>query len=459
VSIEAHQESASRPTVRSVAIAIGIAAACTALWSLCWAIWPETFPSLFRVEYTYGRALRNYEQNLRDFPWLLACLAVALGAIATAVWRFDGRRGTSLAASSFSSWLTWPALAGMLGLAGWTSHHSWVFWNRPTWDGYAKFGEAIHRALVGADQVAFAELGRFAASYMHSPSPLTPAVIGVLRFAVDDPIVCLQWISWVSTGVSMLLVMRLSARIAPDLPAWFAGALFVGNAAIVRGSFFIQLDAASAAMALVYLWCWERSSRSLRATDGVLLTLCATLALFQKTTMFPLLAVPVIVEGVAQWRSGSWNIQKLVATLAPSVVAVLLFATYLYSLDLGSNWGRQVEVMGTGWNVLDYSMQRFVFSTAFLLGAFLPFAAVGARQLSGMRLGMLVYSGLFLLGIVVTGGPFWSRYYAHIVGPCLIAATPALGQLARLPGSLSVGLVYLGACVAVSYAMLYWQIF
>ena len=59
----------------------------------------------------------------------------------------------------------------------------------------------------------------------------------------------------------------------------------------------------------------------------------------------------------------------------------------------------------------------------------------------------------------MTGGPFWSRYYANIVGPVLIAATPALGQLARLPGALLAGVVYLGATVGVGYAMLYWQIF
>jgi hypothetical protein len=70
-----------------------------------------------------------------------------------------------------------------------------------------------------------------------------------------------------------------------------------------------------------------------------------------------------------------------------------------------------------------------------------------------------VFPGLFLLGIALTGGPFWSHYYSHIVGPCLIAATPALGQLARLPGSLSAGVVYLGATAVVGYVMLYWQIF
>lgn len=453
------QEPVSQPIARSIGIAIGAAAALVALWGACWAIWPDFFSSLFRVEYTYDRALRNYQQNLRDFPRLLACLAAALGAVATVAWRFEGREGTSLVASSIPRWQTWPALAGMLGLAGWTSHHSWVFWNRPTWDGYTKFGEAIHRALVGADQAAFAELGRFAAGYMHSPSPLTPTAIGVLRFAVDDPVLCLQLINWFSTAVSLLMVIRLSARLAPDLPAWFVGALFLGNAAIVRGSFFIQLDAASAALALVYLWCWERWWRSSRASDAVLLTLCATLALFQKTTLFPLLAVPVIVELVEQWRSGNWNKRRIGATLAPSAIALVLFGTYLSVLDLENNWGRQVEVMGTGWNVLDYSVQRFMFATAFLLGAFLPFAAASARQLAGLRLGALVFSSLFLLGITLAGGPFWSRYYAHIVGPCLIAAAPALGQLARLPGSLSVGLVYLGATVVTGYAMLYWQIF
>ncbi len=447
------------PIARSIGLAIGIAAACIALWGLCWAMFPDFFSSLFRVEYSYDRAQRNFEQNLRDFPRLLAWLAAALGAVATVVWRFEGREGASLAASSFSRWLTWPALAAMLGVAAWTSHHSWVFWNRPTWDGYSKFGEAIHRALVGADQAAFAELGHFVARYMHSPSPLTPAAIGLLRFAVDDPVLCLQLINGFATAVSALLVVRLSARIAPDLPAWFVGALFLGNAAIVRGSFFIQLDAASAALALVYLWRWERWSKSLRVRDAAVLALCATLALFQKTTLFPLLAVPLIVELVDQRRSGNWNSRRLAATLAPSVFGLILFGAYVFALDLGNNWERQVEVMGKGWNVLDYSVQRFVFATAFMLGAFLPFAGVGARQLGGLRLGVLVFAALFLLGITLTGGPFWSRYYAHIVGPCLIAATPALGQLARLPGSLSVGLVYLCATVAVGYAMLYWQIF
>jgi hypothetical protein len=457
--MEPHSEAVSQPAARSIGLAIGVVAAFVAVGALCWAIWPEFFASLFRVEYTYNRALRNYEQNLHDFPRLLVCLAAALAAVATAVWRFEGRDGASLAASSFPRWLTWAGLAGMLGLAGWTSHHSWVFWNRPTWDGYTEFGEAIHRALVTADQSAFAELGHFVSGYLHSPSPLTPAAIGVLRFAVDDPVLCLQLINCLATWVSLLLVVRLSARLTPDLPAWFVGALFLVNAATIRGSFFIQLDAASAAFALVYLWRWERWSNSSRALDAALLAFCATLVLFQKTTLFPLLAVPVIVEFVGQWRNGDWNGRRLAASLGPSAAALVLFGSYLWALDLGNNLGRQVEVMGAGWNVLDYSVQRFVFGIAFLLGAFLPFAAVGARQLGGLRLGVLLYSGLFLLGIVVTGGPFWSRYYAHIVGPVLIAATPALGQIARLPGSLSLGLVYLGATAVVGYAMLYWQIF
>ncbi|MFP8879457.1 MAG: hypothetical protein VCE43_08350 [Myxococcota bacterium] len=457
--MEVHTEPVLQPRARWIGLVIGVAALCVGLWSLSWAVWPDFFVSLFRVEYSYDRALRNYEQNLRDFPRLLAWLSAALGAVAVAACPFEGRDGASLAAASLPRWLTWPALTGLLGLAGWISHHSWVFWNRPTWDGYTKFGEAIHRALVGADQAAFAELGRFVAGYMHSPSPLTPTAIGLLRFAVDDPILCLQLISWLATGVSLILVVRLSARLAPELPAWFVGALFLVNAAIVRSSFFIQLDAASAALALVYLWRWERWSESSSARDLVALVLCATLVLFQKTTLFPLIAVPVIVELVGQWRGRNWNGQRLAAAFAPSAFALVLFGAYVFALDLGSNWARQVAVMGTGWNVLDYSVQRFVFAAVFLLGAFLPFAAVGARQLRGLRLGMLVFSGLFLLGIALTGGPFWSRYYSHIVGPCLIAATPALGQLARLPGSLSAGVVYLGATAVVGYVMLYWQIF
>ncbi len=448
---------------RSIALVIGTAAVAVGLWGLCWVVWPDFFVSLFRVEYSYDRALRNYEQNLRDFPKLLACLALALAAIGTAVWRFAARNGPSLAESAFPRWLTTSALAVLLGLAGWVSHNSWVFWNRPTWDGYSKFGEAIHRALDGAvsgsGPAAFAELGRFVAGYMHSPSPLTPAAIGLLRFAVDDPILCLQLINWFATAVSLLLVIRVSSRLAPDLPAWFVGAMFLTNAAIIRSSFFIQLDASSAALVLVYLWRWERWLRESSKWNLVVLALCATLALFQKTTLFPVIAVPVIVELVRQWKSRDWNLQQLTVSIAPSALAVVLFVSYLFTLDLQGNWGRQVEVMGTGWNVLDFSLQRFVFSGAFLLGAFLPFAAVGVREIGGVRLGMLAYCGLFLLGIALTGGPFWSRYYSHIVGPCLIAATPALGRLALLPGSLSVGAVYLAATAGVGYAMLYWQIF
>jgi hypothetical protein len=127
VSTEAPTTSVSPHRARSFGLAIGMAAAAAGLWGLCWAIWPDFFSSLFRVEYTYNRALRNYEGNLRDFPWLLGWLSAALGALAAAVWRFEGRGGASLSNSWLPRWLTWPAVVGMLGVAGWTSHQSWVF--------------------------------------------------------------------------------------------------------------------------------------------------------------------------------------------------------------------------------------------------------------------------------------------------------------------------------------------
>lgn len=77
----------------------------------------------------------------------------------------------------------------------------------------------------------------------------------------------------------------------------------------------------------------------------------------------------------------------------------------------------------------------------------------------GPRLGAFGFVVLFLASIAVVGGPFWSRYYAHVVGPWLVAAAPALGRLAIRDGSLAFSIVYLAATASVSYAMLTWMIF
>jgi hypothetical protein len=453
---------AARRGARAGALALLAAAAATAALAAWWAASPAPFVAHFRVDYAYPLALQNHLRNLRDLPKLLAWVALALAALGAALLRARRRGGPALASLARRAPAGWGAaalaLAVLLAVDVWLSQREWTYWGRPIWDDYPRYGEAFHRLFVGHDAAALARFRSFAAGYLHAPSPLTPAALGLLRFAVPDAVACMQLTSLLATAISLLLLLRLSQRIAPALPTWFPGVLFLGNAATIRNSFFVQLDAASSCVALLFLWRWERWLARRRARDAAWLCVCAILAVLQKTTLFPLLVLPPLVAAIGWWRSETGLREVARMALVTLAAPLAVFAAWLGGLGLLGNFRGQVDAMGTGWNVLDHSLGRFAFATGFLLGPVLPFALASPRRIDPLRLGMLLFAALFLGGIAVTGGPFWSRYYSHILAPCLLAAAPGFERAGALPGSRDVLLVYLAGTAAVGYAMMAWHI-
>jgi len=452
------------PMPRWIAVVLLVLGGLAALFAVAWVIAPEAFAGLFRVEYGYARANRNFARNLGDFPKLLACLAAVLIALGVATRR-NARAPAFLSAAGtrpgpLPGWFGWSLVVGLFGVAAALSHRSWVYWNRPRWDGYSRFADAFYHLFAQPGAAGAEQFRAFLGEYLHAASPLTPALAGLLRFAVPDPVLCLQLLNALATAASVALVAHLGRRLAPSLPAWLVAALLLTNAAVIRNSWFVQLDAASSAVALVFFWRLSHWLETGSSRDAAWTCLCATLGLFQKTTLLPLLAIPTAVTLYRQWGARRLRLGALVRVAAWSAaVPLALFAAYVVPLELVDNVGRQVEVMGVGWNVADHSWQRFGFGAAFLLGPYLPFLAFGWSRSSALRFGLVSFALLFLLGIAVTGGPFWSRYYSHIAGPCLLAAAPALARFATLPGSRAAVLLYLGGCAAVSYTMMALELF
>jgi hypothetical protein len=236
--------------------------------------------------------------------------------------------------------------------------------------------------------------------------------------------------------------------------------LFLVNAATVRNAAFVQLDAICGFFVVWFFWVWTQWLVSPTRRGWLLLIACLTLGIFQKTTLFPLLAIPTLTAALARPRGVGVPWRRVVGIAAASVLPpVALFGGFLWWLGVTGNFGEQVHLMGTGWNELDFSFPRFVFATGFLLGPYLPLACRNQRLREPMFLGLALFVGLFFLSLVAVRGPFWSRYYSLVVAPTLLLALPFLARAAVSSPWRVLLPVYVIAVAAVHYAMMAWHIF
>lgn len=452
-----HTDAARRITQAAICLALALG---TATLAAVWRAWPAWFAEALAVPYPFQTFLTNYQRALADFPSLLAVVAAALLVLAAALW-WSARREDGVAAPlALPRWGEALLVAALLGVAWWLSYRHWVYWGKPHWDDYWFFGRIFHEVWAQPGGKMIFQLQRFLHEYPHSPSPLTPLVIGFLMFLHDNPLRWLQVLSLSATVGSLLVLRTLSRRLTPTLPVWLLGALFLTNAATMRNSFFIQLDAISSFFVVAFygVWLWWRDEPSQNRLT--VLTVFLLAAVFQKTTLFPLLAIPTLVAVYDAWRARRvpW-LDLLQTAAATALLPAAVFGAYLLALGVGGNFGTQLELMGTGWNELDFSVTRFVFATTFLLVPYLPLVLANRRWPEPETIALALFPLLFFASIVAVRGPFWSRYYSHAVGPWLLLAAPALARLAQSRAARPALVAYVGGVAAVQIAMLWLHVF
>jgi hypothetical protein len=443
------------------ALACLFAALLLAILAVVWASRPDWFLTQLQVPYPIQQILDDHVHIIKDFPVLLFVLAAVLALMAFSFW-LSARYALRTPDGPYavvSPLVTHVFLTGLLLIGAWLSYRNWLHWQEPLWDDYCYFGELLHYSLRGEAE-SVATLPGFMAQYPHSPSPLTPVLISLLMFLCPSSALCLQGLSLAATAGSVLALKSLAARLVPSTPFWPLGMLFLTNAATMRNSLFPQLDAINCFFILCFfwLWMWWREQRTTGRTLALLGLLA--LAVFQKTTLFPLLAVPTLVEVVETIQSRVVGWKRLGVTIAVTAVfPAILFGAYLLTLNMTRNFGWQVELMGTGWNILDFSPQRFLFATSFLIGPYLPLVFRNRFIKEPFYMGVALFVILFFASLFAVRGPFWSRYYSHVVGPCLLLALPRLSQM-LVTGMWRVPLpAYLFGVAAVQYAMLWRHIF
>jgi len=302
-------------------------------------------------------------------------------------------------------------------------------------------------------------LWRFIGEYPHAPSPLTPVLIALGLFVVRNAATVLMALNLAATAGSLWLLRAIVRRVSPATIFWPLGVLFLAHGATARNCLFIQLDAINGFFVLLFfhLWLsWREKPSSDRLTA---MAVAVVLGVFQKTTLFPLMAVPTLVELVESWRARRWDVKRLATVaLATAVVPAALFAFYILQLEVGRNFQTQVELMGAGWNMLDFSLKRFVYATVLLLVPTLPLVALNRDWHRPPYAAFVLYILLFFGSIVAVRGPFWGRYYSHVLGAWLLLAAPGL---ARIEGEKSYRLplcVFLAGTAAVQYALVLWNL-
>lgn len=430
--------------------------------ALAWLRTPAPFLRVLARPYPDADVLVRYQENLRDFPVLLLVTASALMAVAFALAFARPPTCPSRARDAHPLALAAPVQLGLaislLLVAWWFSERHWLFWNRPLWDCYTLYAEALHTALFHPDEGMLAALVRFVRAYPHSPSPLTPALVALGMLVVHDSTLVMHAVSLAATAGSVVLVVRLGRILAPKLPPWVAATLFLTNAATLRNADFVQLDAGSSFFVLLFFKLLATHLRRGGHRVPWAVAACTAVALFQKTTLFPLLVVPTLLLVHSALRHRRLDGRAFVRTaVVTGLLPTLPFATALLLTGLATNVFRQVELMGVGWNTQDFSLLRFVFATSFLLAPYLPLAVTNRRLGEPLEAGLVLFVILFFASLIAVRGPFWSRYYSLVVGPTLLLALAPLDRLARRWPA--VALTVIAAIATVGYAMMSLNIF
>jgi hypothetical protein len=427
------------------------------LLALLWAYFPKWFAKILATPYPYALHLANYQQMLRHMPQYLCVLSACLAFMAFALASKKRTRSEARRALFELTPLTEMLLyIVLLAIASWFSWREWLWWQRPGWDNYWRAGEILHHSLrIGGAEV-WPHLQSFFAKYPHSPSPLTPVAIALLMFVHADSILILQCLNLAATLGSLIVLKGISRRLAPSVPFWPVGLLFCTNAAVMRNSFFIQLDAINAFFVVAFFGLWLRWRDNPGPKRFAGLVACLVLGVFQKTTLFPLMAIPTLIEIRDAIGHRRINLRRLViVATGTAIVPVMLFALYCFGLGIFKNFGTQLSLMGTGWNELDFSFWRFSHSTLIVLGALLPVMAFNKEILKSQYLAPALFIVLFFISIAIAKGPFWARYYGHVTGPCLILCLPVLAAVNEKASLRRPVLTYLFCAAMLGYWTMY----
>jgi hypothetical protein len=113
--------------------------------------------------------------------------------------------------------------------------------------------------------------------------------------------------------------------------------------------------------------------------------------------------------------------------------------------------------MGTGWNEIDFSWQRFVFASGFLLCPYLGLVSRNRSWREPAYQGLALFVVLFFASLVAVRGPFWGRYYSHVLGCWLLLALPAWAR-DDSAGQRRAQWTFLIGVGALQIVMMYWQI-
>lgn len=430
--------------------------------AVAWLLQPESFRKLLEVAYQKQVTMQYQQYWLSKFPYLLLVTAFSFALMSFAMW-LSGRllpKYPDRPLPALSPFVRALMLGGLFFIGFWFSYRYWVFFGRALWDYYWKFGEVFHYTIRHHDAQMWGVLQKAMREYAHSPTPMTPLLIGLLMFIFRNSVFWLQALNLAATAGSLFLLRDIMRHMRLNVPFWLIGFLFLTNCTTMHNSFYFTLDAISSFFIVMFFWLWLRWREQRNRLRAACLAVWLTACLFQKLALLPLLSIPVLIEIYDYWRNRRVQLVAFVRVGLWSVaLPLLIYGAYLLAFDLTNRLGSQVNILGTGWYEVDHSLRKFLFAAGFSLGPYLPFLFRNNRLREPAHLALAIYMVLFFVGMLATRAPFWTRYFSHLVAPCLLLCAP---RLARISVSGSWGVVlpfYLLAVVLVQYTMMYLYVF
>jgi hypothetical protein len=168
------------------------------------------------------------------------------------------------------------------------------------------------------------------------------------------------------------------------------------------------------------------------------------------------MALPTLVQLYESWRERrfAWGRTALVGLLT-AALPFALFLTYCIGFGIIRNFRLQVNLMGHGWNELDFALLPLLFCTFFLLGPFVVPVLRNRRILDPRYFAFALYFVLFWAAFVLVKGPFWTRYYSNVLGPCAVLSIPFFAEHAAAPRARAPLYAFLIGVAVVEHALVY----
>lgn len=367
--------------------------------------------------------------------------------------------GLTLASRQLSS--HWPLLLLIVGIAIVLSEyiweqHLWAFWGHYWPDGYVSMAYGMNNWLSG--QMTLSETLKFLSRAWNGCNFLIPLLIALLH-GLGLPYIWGYTLLSVAFSVGTILVSTASLRkhwgLERDQLAFFVVLAGV-NLVVIRGFARTLTDAGGMFFTTLFIAAflsYVRENQNGRASWWAAI-LAASLGLFTRLALFPLLLVPV---AFALWR---WffsrppgGLMSLVRPLTVSLMATGLVVITFTGLHLWRSVAETRAFTLSEHFVSQFSLRPFATSTIFAIQLALPLAVLHARQIfSDERLvipliAILGFESMLFAGRIVP----WVRYWAPIA-PLACAITCALLFSQQHP-SRTWQLVILGLLVTANLAL------